>query len=225
MRDVSRQGRTVLFVSHSMAAVAALCRTGILLDAGRVVVRGDAHRVIAAYQADRQVAHAANDLEHVVHEGTGKVRFMSVDVQSTDADGRPLDAAVTGCNILIAVGLRCSEPVQAANVAVIVCDSTGYRLIDANTAIKGEFLTMAPGECAFVGFALEDVLLKPGTYYVNLWAGRGGIEQMDGVEGAIAVTVHEDPSEQRHTETFPGPYQCRFTTSLRVATAVCDVSE
>src|SRR2546421_12758153 len=41
MREVTGEGRTILFVSHNMAAIRALCDRVILLDAGRVVLDGD----------------------------------------------------------------------------------------------------------------------------------------------------------------------------------------
>jgi lipopolysaccharide transport system ATP-binding protein len=52
MRDVADGGRTVLFVSHNMAAVRSLCRTGILLKEGRVAMSGPIHEIVTAYLED-----------------------------------------------------------------------------------------------------------------------------------------------------------------------------
>jgi lipopolysaccharide transport system ATP-binding protein len=49
MGDVSRQGRTVLFVSHNMTALQSLCQRAIWLDKGHVAADGDAHRIVGAY--------------------------------------------------------------------------------------------------------------------------------------------------------------------------------
>src|ERR1700761_1236477 len=49
MEDVSRGGRTVLFVSHNMGAVTTLCRTGIWLNGGRIVRAGQARDVVDEY--------------------------------------------------------------------------------------------------------------------------------------------------------------------------------
>jgi len=49
MKDVSQSGRTVLFVSHNMAAVSRLCERGILLEQGAVVKDGPIHDVVSAY--------------------------------------------------------------------------------------------------------------------------------------------------------------------------------
>ena len=49
MEDVGRRGRTVLFVSHNMQAIARLCPRTILLDSGGVAVDGPSHKVVASY--------------------------------------------------------------------------------------------------------------------------------------------------------------------------------
>lgn len=49
MGDVAREGRTVLFVSHNMGAVRALCNKGILLDRGRLIVSGNLSDTIESY--------------------------------------------------------------------------------------------------------------------------------------------------------------------------------
>src|SRR5262245_51233277 len=53
MRDVSRNGRTILFVSHSMQAILALCTRAVLLRDGLVAHDGDLARVVAEYNAER----------------------------------------------------------------------------------------------------------------------------------------------------------------------------
>jgi lipopolysaccharide transport system ATP-binding protein len=49
MQDVSRHGRTVLFVSHNMPAIAALCSRAILLGEGKVMMDGPIHEVVSHY--------------------------------------------------------------------------------------------------------------------------------------------------------------------------------
>ena len=51
MEDVSQGGRTVLFVSHNMAAVSRLCNRGILLEQGTVVEDGPIHDVVSTYMS------------------------------------------------------------------------------------------------------------------------------------------------------------------------------
>ena len=58
MQDVSKgEGRTVLFVSHNMAAVKSLCHSGILIDQGRIVYSGDAVSTVREYLSSKTGVH------------------------------------------------------------------------------------------------------------------------------------------------------------------------
>jgi hypothetical protein len=94
---------------------------------------------------------------------------------------------------------------------VVFYDASGYRLVDVNTASQGRFLSLRPGEEAQISFTLENVLLKPGTYLVGLWLGRGAVDDIDGILYATTLDVEVDAERLRHSEIFPGPYQCEFS--------------
>jgi lipopolysaccharide transport system ATP-binding protein len=49
MEDVSKSGRTILFVSHNMSAVLGLCSHALLIDNGKIVEQGSAHSVVPKY--------------------------------------------------------------------------------------------------------------------------------------------------------------------------------
>jgi lipopolysaccharide transport system ATP-binding protein len=211
MGQVAREGRTVLFVSHNTSAVVSLCKRALLLESGSVAMDGPATEVTASYQFDAAgVKSNQTDLREVPHKGSGKARFVSIDLKATDRNGAPLHSIVSGCEVRIETTIQCLANIQNSNVAVIIYDSNGYRLIDVNTAMKGEFLSMQAGAEATVRFLLREVLLKPGSYYVGLWIGRGGVEEMDSVEYATRMDVIADVENVKHTEVFPGPYVCRF---------------
>ena len=54
MQDVSKgQGRTVLFVSHNMNAIKSLCKSGVLIDKGRVVFSGSSSDAVREYLSSK----------------------------------------------------------------------------------------------------------------------------------------------------------------------------
>lgn len=56
MQDISKgEGRTVLFVSHNMAAVKSLCTRGIVMENGRVVFDGETEEALSVYQKSNQI--------------------------------------------------------------------------------------------------------------------------------------------------------------------------
>lgn len=52
MENISKQGRTILFVSHNMASIKALCRKGILLKNGQIEYEGEINDVVKTYMGN-----------------------------------------------------------------------------------------------------------------------------------------------------------------------------
>jgi lipopolysaccharide transport system ATP-binding protein len=85
MEDVGQTGRTVIFVSHNMSAITRLCQRAILLDKGRVVDEGPAHRVVNAYMnPEKKMAAISqwNDLKKA--PGDDVIRLIALSVKTKD---------------------------------------------------------------------------------------------------------------------------------------------
>jgi lipopolysaccharide transport system ATP-binding protein len=213
--DVAREGRTVLFVSHNMAAITSLCHRVLLIADGKLEMDGSVSKVALHYQANTFVgSFAGTDVRNSPRKGNGKARFASIIIRPLGASGLPLTVIRTGCDLEIELVIECKGDILESNSAIIIYDAMGYRLIDANTAQEGAFLSLTAGRPVQVRYFIRELLLKPGTYFVGLWLGRGGIEEIDNIEFATSFTVAEDPETTKHTEVFPGPYLCRFEVDL-----------
>jgi lipopolysaccharide transport system ATP-binding protein len=216
MQDVSRTGRTIVFVSHNMAAINALCQRCLILSAGNVDFDGATDKATTRYYADSTNVDRGSDLSGRRREGTGKARFTTLSIQSFDVVGQPLEVAQPGCDLRIDVDLECASDVDDANVAVIFYDRNGYRVIDANTAQKGNLVRLQAGQTARATFLLREVLLKPGRYLIGVWLGREGVETIDHLEYATALEFAAGEESKAHTAIYPGTYLCRFEQSVTV---------
>lgn len=85
MEDVGKHGRTVLFVSHNMPAVISLCDRVVLLEEGKVVQEGTAHRVVSAYLNTGLDTTAAREWTDPATAPGGKIaRLKAVRVRKED---------------------------------------------------------------------------------------------------------------------------------------------
>lgn len=86
MEDITKkEGRTILFVSHNMAAVKQLCKKSILLAKGKIKMIGETSKVIESYLEDRpsDSAYASSPIPlNQVH--TSHVRFTDIKVANQD---------------------------------------------------------------------------------------------------------------------------------------------
>ena len=216
MGDVAREGRTIILVSHNMAAINSLCSRCVILNVGGVEFDGPTDKAAARYYAESLSISSGSDLSARRREGSGKARFTSISIQPLDPVGRPLDVAFPGCNLSIDTEIECKSDFAPANLAIIICDSNGYRVVDTNTAQKGQFVSMRTGQVARANFQLREVLLKPGKYIVGLWLGREAMEIIDYIEHATNFDVMESEETCQHVIVFPGVYLCRFDNSVTI---------
>jgi len=215
MGDVARAGRTIVLVSHNMAAINALCSRCIILAEGTSEFDGPTDAATARYYADSLgKLTCSSDLRDAPRDGNGKARFTSVSIQPLGGDNEVLPSAIPGCDLSIDIELECYEDFTGCNLAIIFYDSTGYRLIDTNTAQKGEFVSLRAGQKTLAQFRLREVLLKPGKYFIGLWLGRHCIETIDHVERAALIDFVESEETCAHSVIYPGTYLCRFETKL-----------
>src|SRR5690348_6476235 len=220
MGDFSKSGRTVLFVSHNLAAVNSLCQRVMILNHGVVDYDGRASEAVVRYQSQFVNVMEGSDLTDRPRKGNGKARFTSISIQPLDAQGRPSAFAFPGCDLSIDVELKCESDFLSANLAIIFYDSNGYRVVDTNTAQKNDFVTMRAGETARATFLLREVLLKPAKYLVGLWLGRPFVEVLDDIEYASSLDFLEGEDASRHPERFPGLYLCRFEHNVQISEPV-----
>ncbi len=91
MQDVGRQGRTILFVSHTMQAITRLCERVILLDEGKVLKDGPSHQVVSAYLSSGLGTTGAREWPDLTKApGSEIARLRAVSVRSED--GRVIEA-------------------------------------------------------------------------------------------------------------------------------------
>jgi lipopolysaccharide transport system ATP-binding protein len=179
MGEVAASGRTVLFVSHNMQAVARLCRRGICLHAGSVAYDGHVSEAIRAYY---DLVDSANQSAETVERriGSGEARFTSV-ASAQDAfrpDEEKRICFVLQKRVLNLPPLYLSaHVVDASGLVVAQCDS---RFVGVEVAGSGDV------EGCFV---LKSPWLKPGDYHVDLFACGAGMGILDLFERSCKITV------------------------------------
>jgi len=171
MGDVAKEGRTVLFVSHNMGAIQALCSRAILLQTGRIACEGSVDLITSSYLTSIQQVTEGQSLENRCdREGGTLFRFKSIEF--LDAERMvPLKTLLSGQAILIRVGYVCvsSYPIEDVVLSIGVFSQSGSFLFACRSDAVGKTFQVSPGE----GYAICEIPRLPltqGRYMYNLIA-------------------------------------------------------
>ncbi|HWN95438.1 MAG TPA: ABC transporter ATP-binding protein [Methylomirabilota bacterium] len=183
MKDVAaNSGRTVLFVSHNLAAVAQLCSQALLISSGRLITAGPSEQVIRLYLTNSK---ENNDPIRWNRDGSGAVRLSGI--QALRCDGITATTFEMGESLTLRLdGLARDAGIQFS-VAVQFTTEDGIPVVYAYN--QSESFRVRVGEAFTLDVLMTGVVLMPGTYLVNVWFGNAGIEHYDYVRGCFAFDV------------------------------------
>lgn len=169
MGEVSRTGRTVLFVSHNMAAVQNLCERTIVLNQGKMVFAGDCEEGVRRYIVSSTGTEGGDvDLSRHPNRRQGyspffqRLRFLNAKHQATNE-------VFCSDPLTIELGVDSGDASSVTNVFIEIYDSLGSRISTLST----HFAVCGPlhvaGKCNVV-CRVDEVALAPGRYYLSLKA-------------------------------------------------------
>ncbi|HEY0973366.1 MAG TPA: ABC transporter ATP-binding protein [Solimonas sp.] len=169
MREAARGGRTVLFVSHNMAAIASLTRRCVLLDGGRVVYDGNTADAVQRYGGTRDERmwrglRAVEDIE-CSRRWRGEVvaRMLAVGL----ADDQSEDIEI-GAPLRFQIRLDADVPVQRIRVGYSINTKSGTCVLSGLSP-----LVDVPKGTSMLQLATGPLALQPGEYDLSLSLGIG----------------------------------------------------
>jgi lipopolysaccharide transport system ATP-binding protein len=174
MGDVAKAGRTVIFVSHNMAAMQGMCSKCYLLKGGKLVTEGAPRAVIEQYMAGAASGAATQLAERQDRQGTGAIRMETV--ITCDEKGRPIDNALCGQNISFAVSYRSRDdkPISRLDMHIAFYTTVGHFMFNCASEASGHRFDVLPPKGQLVCH-IPELPLAPGRYVFNLYATVGGV--------------------------------------------------
>jgi lipopolysaccharide transport system ATP-binding protein len=191
MGEVARGGRTVLFVSHNMAAVEGLCQDAILLSQGLMVERGPADQVIEHYLHDGLTSEASTT-PLASHEGRQRGSEAILQEVRMYADGVPSTVVKMGGSLKIATVLKRDKPLGNLCLVAAIEDHAGRRVIAFTPRLQAADLLMDSVNGGTITCEIPRLRLLPGIYYLTLHVKRGEYllsKDIDRIDRAVQFTV------------------------------------
>jgi lipopolysaccharide transport system ATP-binding protein len=175
MRDVaSTQGRTVLFVTHNMAAVESLCNAALLLAGGRCVARGRNQEVLREYLRDINKFSEIPITDRKDRSGSGDVRFRSLLFKSSDVEVSMFQSGLEA-SFDLEIENRTASNLRNVRIALGIDDEAGQRITILDTALIDTNINDLPPGRTNVRAVIPRLSLLPGRYQLTLFAANNGV--------------------------------------------------
>jgi ABC-type polysaccharide/polyol phosphate transport system ATPase subunit len=188
--DFRRAGGTIVFVSHSAAAVERLCNRAILLEKGRVVEEGAADEVLRAYHRRLASVPAIAPAEQRDSRGeaTGPCRVH--EVRAVAGDGAIRDRFTEGEPVALEVWLYSQTGLRGARVTIGMREASGYGLGSQTTEVD-----LRPERLEPVRLHLPGLPMREGRFFVDVSvASHDGDAELALAERALELTVFSHDS-------------------------------
>ena len=168
MGDIARGGRTVLFVSHNMAAVQSLCDLAILLEQGNVVTQGYTHSVIEKYLYNIHQGNGVFELEKIFdRSGSGEARIDKFRV--IDSTKNTTTFVRMGEQIGFEIDYQSKVPLDRASFQIGVYTGLMQNVCLFNSQISDFIITAKKFHYkGRIRCVIPYVNFTAGRYYVNL---------------------------------------------------------
>jgi len=163
----SSEGRTVLFVSHNMAAIQQLCHHALWLDHGGLRRIGPAAQVVQAYTSSVRDAARSGDLSSSRLIGDGQVALLSYEV--TDANGRRNPAPGTKEDVLIQLRVDARNSIAKPAYGISIVNELGVLMTCVNTAELGITQPELPKGESAICVRIKRTNFVPGNYTASFW--------------------------------------------------------
>ena len=168
LADYKRDGGTVVFVSHNLVAVEAVCDRVLLLNHGRMVEIGEPVEVIRRYEAQAlELSRHTDERLRVREAGRGADDIQVTDVGFFDAAGRPQSEFDLGEHFEVRIRYRTNKRLAFPHFTVAIQKDSRqnpYAAV-ANMLWDGIHLEEVPAE-GMVSCAVKSPPLSPGFYRV-----------------------------------------------------------
>jgi lipopolysaccharide transport system ATP-binding protein len=201
MTEVASQGRTVIFVSHNLAIIQALCERGVLMERGEAVADGPVKATIDQYLGSLEQAASDDLLERTDRDRRG---YYDTQIKRVEIRGRgdgPPDVIVAGEPATI--GIELTEQVPTTECRITILNGLGQPVTTLDSEISASTDIRDPELGARIECDVEAWPLLPGRYRIDILL-KAKRQIQDGLQAAAFFEVQPGVVHGRPTPATGG---------------------
>jgi lipopolysaccharide transport system ATP-binding protein len=169
IQDLLNRGTSIIFVSHNLYLVQAICKQALYIDHGRIISRGRTAAVIQEYEQvlhEQRVHRLDAPVQTALVEAVSEIEITRVEVRGSDST--PKDTLQSHEAASIEIHYTAFSSIGKAHASVFIFRSDGLRCCMMRTKLDDFQLKLERGK-GIVSVQLEPLQLTGGAYYVEAW--------------------------------------------------------
>ncbi|MBQ2822322.1 MAG: ABC transporter ATP-binding protein [Thermoguttaceae bacterium] len=188
MKDVANTGRTVLFVSHNMAAVRQLCSRAILLKKGELIDDGTPDDVIGRYLNNFKAQEGVQIAERTNRLGTGQGRVLNLGAGTSPDTLGEKSFCDYGGPLFVRIGYRIDPDQKDPVIMLGIANSSENTICQFSTQVSNQGYDPQTGE-GVVEFHIPHLYLVPGNYSLYVVIGNKSGRIFDDIKDLAELYV------------------------------------
>ncbi len=157
MENVSKSGRTILFVSHQLGMVGQLCKTAILLDKGEILTQGKVDVVINQY-----TQYLSNGNEYINQDSTQKAAYFFHSIKSFSSNLKAVSTFAHNEEIVLEINFMATQRLKNTHLLVAINNKNGQRIFSSDISLDDYDIKLNMVNFAYVTIPAETI--TPGNY-------------------------------------------------------------
>jgi len=189
MKDMAGSGRTVLFVSHNMAAVSNLCSSCLVMQRGRVCFAGNVEQGLDYYSASMNASGGTQGPIQQFRPSWAKPYITSL--RLLNEEGKEQTHFPLGSDVVVEMEF-CSPtfPLRSPVMGVVINHMTNGTVGGVNMRMTGDEIPDGEYAAATIRCLLKELPLLQGQYTMDIWLGDGAGD-VDNVSGYLTLHLEE----------------------------------
>lgn len=206
MDEVATAGRTVLFVSHNMAAVQKLCPLSLLLDNGKIISYGETQLVLEEYFSSAVGKGFENDSLESLPRLTGlgeDIRFTQCSI--LNSQGKTRNHILFGEPFSICLEAIARKELRDLSIVIGIDSFMENRITSVASEDSDIFFSASPNQPLRVRAHFITLALKPGIYLITIGIRLGvrGLDHLPYVAKLEVAEIHQKDSKQYSVSLGP----------------------
>jgi ABC-2 type transport system ATP-binding protein len=161
VREFQEEGRTIVFVTHAVDQVLAVCQQAVMLKQGSIAAFGDPNEVVREFR----LLMMQKDLAYAWDQGSKEIEIVGAEIFG--ADGSTPEVFRPGDEVTVQVDVKANMPVENPVISIALHDRHNQFVFGSNTDWHGEYFPLFEGKHR-IQFVLKHLPFVDGRYYVTL---------------------------------------------------------